>query len=336
MNPPSRPRLRRFGCPARSVDAELLGVLGVQSLPAAELHGLGADDASNGLTGEKPIQHIEVMEILVGEHEFPIRRACRAVGLSRTAWYRRPENERSATERWSDALQGVLEKRPRWGFWKCYDRLRLDGRQWNHKRVRRVYRSLGLNLPRRTKRRPPRRPLQILEAPAALNRVWALDFMHDRLYGSGRPFRTLNVVDEANREGLAIEVGTSIPAARVVRVMEQLDEMYGLPSSARGQRAGVSRRGVPELVRGARHRDPLHPARQAEPERVRRALQQELPRGDPRCLPLRDVDEAQQLTDQWLLDYNDYRPHDSLGGLPPTSYMPRPTAPDSSTFEVCP
>jgi putative transposase len=127
----------------------------------------------------------------------------------------------------------VLEKRPRWGFWKCYDRLRLDGRQWNHKRVRRMYRSLGLNLPRRTKRRPPRRPLQILEAPATLNRVWALDFMHDRLYGSGRSFRTLNVVDEANRKGLAIEVGTSIPAARVVRVMEQLDEMYGLPSTVR-------------------------------------------------------------------------------------------------------
>jgi len=72
-----------------------------------------------------------------------------------------------------------------------------------------------------------------LEPPAALNRVWALDFMHDRLYGSGRPFRTLNVVDEANREGLAIEVGTSIPATRVVRVMEQLDEMYGLTSAIR-------------------------------------------------------------------------------------------------------
>ena len=169
----------------------------------------------------------------MGEHELPIRRACRAVGLSRTAWYRRPEDQAEKDREVVDALQRVLEGRPRWGFWKCYDRLRLDGRQWNHKRVRRVYRSLGLNLPRRTKRRAPRRALQILEAPAALNRVWALDFMHDRLYGSGRPFRTLNVVDEANREGLAIEAGTSIPAARVVRVMEQLEEMYGLPSAIR-------------------------------------------------------------------------------------------------------
>ena len=48
------------------------------------------------------------------------------------------------------------------------------------------------------------------------------------------------------------------------------------------------------------------------------------------------IEDVQQLTDEWLLDYNDYRPHDSLGGVPPTSYMPRPTAPDLSTFKVCP
>src|SRR6516164_5686522 len=203
----------------------------------ADVRGSGAGERGDqGRAATKTVEPSakrQVMELLVGEHELPIRRACRAVGLSRTAWYRRPEDQAEKDREVVDALQRVLEGRPRWGFWKCYDRLRLDGRQWNHKRVRRVYRSLGLNLPRRTKRRPPRRPLQILEAPAALNRVWALDFMHDRLYGSGRPFRTLNVVDEANREGLAIEAGTSIPAARVVRVMEQLEEMYGLPSAIR-------------------------------------------------------------------------------------------------------
>jgi putative transposase len=48
------------------------------------------------------------------------------------------------------------------------------------------------------------------------------------------------------------------------------------------------------------------------------------------------VEEVQQLTEEWLIDYNDYRPHDSLGGVPPTSYMPRPTAPESFSLEVCP
>ena len=69
-------------------------------------------------------------------------------------------------------------------------------------------------------------------APDRLNEIWALDVMHDALYG-GRRFRTLNVLDEGNREGLAIEVGTSIPASRVVRVLDQLVALYGRPQALR-------------------------------------------------------------------------------------------------------
>jgi len=130
------------------------------------------------------------------------------------------------------ALLAVVEKRTRWGFWKCFDRLRLDGQPWNHKRVHRVYCALRLNLPRRTKRRVPTRLRQPLVAPTTLNSIWALDFMQDALYG-GRPFRTLNILDEANREALAIEIGTSIPAARVVRVLEQLILLHGRPAALR-------------------------------------------------------------------------------------------------------
>ena len=72
----------------------------------------------------------------------------------------------------------------------------LDGQRWNHKRVHRVYCALRLNLPRRSKRRLPTRLCQPLDAPARLNTTWALDFMSDRLY-DGRPFCTLNVIDEA-------------------------------------------------------------------------------------------------------------------------------------------
>ena len=90
-----------------------------------------------------------------------------------------------------EALQAVVAPNPRWGFWKCYDRLRLDNHAWNHKRVYRVYRSLGLNLPRRTRRRIPPRVRQVLVAPNRLNEIWAREFIHDTLYG-GRRFRTLN------------------------------------------------------------------------------------------------------------------------------------------------
>jgi putative transposase len=98
--------------------------------------------------------------------------------------------------------------------------------------VHRVYCALRLNVPRRAKRRVPTRLRQPLVAPTTVNGVWALDFMHDALYG-GRPFRTFNVLDEANREVLAIEVGVSIPAARVIRVLEQLVELYGRPAAFR-------------------------------------------------------------------------------------------------------
>ncbi|MBJ7264784.1 MAG: hypothetical protein JHC61_14160 [Burkholderiaceae bacterium] len=69
---------------------------------------------------------------------------------------------------------------------------------------------------------------QPLIAPAQKNITWALDFMHDKLYYS-KPFRTLNIIDESTREVLTIEIDTSLPAGRVIRTLEQLGEIYGLP-----------------------------------------------------------------------------------------------------------
>ena len=106
------------------------------------------------------------------------------------------------------------------GFWKCFDRLRLQGHGCNHKRVDRVYCDLRLNLPRRTKRRVPERLRRPLAAPARLNHAWALDFMSDVVYDR-RHFRVLTMIDQGNREALAIEVATSIPAMRVIRVLKE-------------------------------------------------------------------------------------------------------------------
>ncbi len=122
-------------------------------------------------------------------------------GLSRSAWYSGPGDRLARDGEVIDALQAVVEKHPRWGFWKCFDRLRLDGQPWNHKRVYRVYKELGLNHKRRTKKRLPRRERVPLEVPARPNAVWSVDFMHDTLY-VGRRFRTFNVIDEGVREVL--------------------------------------------------------------------------------------------------------------------------------------
>jgi putative transposase len=130
------------------------------------------------------------------------------------------------------ALQAIVIEEQRWGFWKCRDRLRAQGYGWNHKRIWRVYCQLRLNLPRRTKRRVPQRVRQPLLVEPRMNAVWALDFMRDTLY-SGRVFRTLNVIDEANRGALGIDVAVSIPATRVTSFLTQMVDLHGRPSAIR-------------------------------------------------------------------------------------------------------
>lgn len=158
-------------------------------------------------------------------HRLSKTRACCAMKLSRSAYYRvlQHRDDREVI----DALNSLVEKHPRWGFWLCFDALKLNGCPWNHKRVYRVYKAMGLNLPRRKKRRLPDRPRQPLDAPEIVNHIWSLDFMSDALY-SGKRFRTLNILDDGVREVLNIVIDTSIPGGRVVRTLEQLVQWRGV------------------------------------------------------------------------------------------------------------
>jgi putative transposase len=144
----------------------------------------------------------EILAVLVQDDGVPVQRACQAVRLSRAAYYRPPRSRLMRDADVVTALNDVVARHTRWGFLKCFHRLRRAGHRWNHKRVHRVYCALRLNLPRRTKWRVPTRVRQPLVAPARLNETWALDFMADALY-DGRSFRTFNVLEEGNREGLA-------------------------------------------------------------------------------------------------------------------------------------
>jgi putative transposase len=233
-----------------------------------------------------------------------------------------------------EVLQDLVERHPRNGFWMCFGRLRARGHVWNHKRVHRVYCGLRLNLPRRAKRRLPERLRQPLGAPKELNRVWALDFMSDALYG-GRKFRTLNVIDEGNREVLAIEISTSIPSVKVVRVLEELVAVYGKPEALRMDNG-------PELIAGAlldwceqneiapRHIQPGKPDQNAYIERFNRSYRQEV----LDAYVFGSVEEVRWVSEEWMEDYNTERPHDSLGGVPPRTFLPRPVRPRESSSQV--
>ena len=134
-----------------------------------------------------PTARRAAVQIMVEDHRLSRVRACQAAGLPRSALYKATKDRAAADAPVIQALNEIVEKRPRWGFWKCFERLRCDGRGWNHKRVYRVYCAMRLNLKRKAKRRLITRERQPLLTSSQLNQVWALDFMRDTLY-DGRPF----------------------------------------------------------------------------------------------------------------------------------------------------
>ena len=270
------------------------------------------------------------MEWLKERLKLPVARACKAVGLSRSSWYR-PEPDRSAVDEPVIAqLNEVVSRHGRWGFWKCFHWMRQHGAPWNHKRVWRVYCAMGLNLPRRAKRRLTARVKQPLDAPPVADKLWSMDFMHDTLY-HGKRFRTLNVFDEGVREALAIEVDSSLPAERVIRVLEQISDSRKLPDQIRVDNG-------PELISSKlvawceKKRVRLHhiqrgkPTQNAYVERFNRTFRHEVL--DAHLFG--SLSQVRDVVHDWIIAYNEERPHESLGNLPPTVFRKQLT-PTSTT-----
>ena len=256
------------------------------------------------------------------------------MGLSRTAYYEPPLPRVLRDSDVIRALQAVVTKNSRWGFWKCFDQLRLDGAWWNPKRVYRVYCALRLNLPRRTRKRVPARVLRPLVAPAGLNESWAIDFMTDTLY-DGRRFRTVNVIDEGNREALAIEVSPSLPSVRVIAVLEELIAQHGAPRAIRcdnGPEFTSSTLTTWSRARGItmQYIQPGKPSQNAFMERFNRTYRHEI----LDAYVFETLADVRALTTDFLHNYNTRRPHDSLGRVPPLTFLPRPTAAELSTYQL--
>ena len=155
--------------------------------------------------------------------------------------------------------------------------------------------------------------------------------MADALY-DGRPSRALTVIDEGNREALAIEIGTSIPSARVIRVLDELVRLYGHPARIRVDNG-------PELVAEAfvewcaaqrirlGYIQPGKPDQNAFIERFNRTYREEV-------LDAHLFEQERAITDAWLATYNTERPHDRIGQVPPLTFLPRPETVPESTFAV--
>ena len=165
---------------------------------------------------------------MVTEHRISVRMACQAARLARSAYYTPARARDDSGE--IEAIQGYIAENQRHGFDKLYPVVRRQG--FGKHRLYRVYKALKMNLKRKGKRRLPARIKTPLLVPASPNQIWSIDFMSDALW-SGRRFRTFNVLDDFNREALRIEIDTSLPAARVVRALEELVELRGPPRGLR-------------------------------------------------------------------------------------------------------
>ena len=268
------------------------------------------------------------MDALVDEHGLSERRACWISGLSRSV--RRYQPVADKDEPVIALLAELAERHPDRGFGKLFDLVRRRGKRWNHKRVHRVYREMGLNRRRKGKKRLPNRNPNPLVAGFQVNACWSIDFMSDALW-DGRRFRTFNVVDDFNREALAVEVDLNIPALRVIRVLERIAAWRGYPQKLRMDNGPefiavaladwAEEKGVElEFIK------PGKPMQNGFIERFNGSFRT----GVLDMYVFRTLSEVRERADIWLRAYNEEIPHKSLGMLTPVEYRLK-LAPETSS-----
>lgn len=182
---------------------------------------------------------------------------------------------------------------------------------------------MKLNIRRRRKKRLPARVKQALFQPQAPNHVWSIDYMSDSLW-DGRQFRLLNIIDDYNREVLHIEADTSLPTTRLIRVLEQLADYRGLPKMIRVDNG-------PEFIcfkldQWCKKRkitlvfiQPGKPMQNGYVERCNGNIRKEL----LNAYIFTTLKEVREQAAIWMNDYNNERPHKSLGYISPATFRLR-------------
>jgi len=255
---------------------------------------------------------------LVSTGSFPVGRICRILRVSKTAYYYKSRKDDSAV---IEKLGAYAEKMPTRSFDEYFKLLRKEGLVWNHKRVKRVYKMMKLNLRRKRKRRLPNRIKEPLAVPDQVNGTWSMDFMHDVLAG-GRKIKVFNLIDDFNREALAIEIDTSICGSRVKRVIEQVIEWRGKPEYIRADNG-------PEFLshelvdfcnaQGIRMKyiQPGKPMQNGYIERFNRFYREDV----LDAYIFSNLQEVRMLSEEWMAFYNNKHPHESLGNRSPREYL---------------
>ena len=184
-----------------------------------------------------------------------------------------------------------------------------------------MYKKLNLNIRRKGKRRLPARIKQALEPVFAPNEVWSIDFMQDTLI-NGRKFRTFNAIDDFNREVVTLDIDTSLPAIRVIRALTQAIENRGKPKKIRMDNG-------PEFVSNKfelwckdqgiilQYIQPGKPMQNGRVERFNGTYRRDI----LDAYLFEDLWQVKALTQEFVEEYNNERPHESLGNMTPKEYL---------------
>lgn len=265
-----------------------------------------------------PSQKGECLQYIIEKFGVSPARVCKIVNCSRSRIYyekKMPVKDQSIKE----AIESVMGS-TRKGRKKI---IRLVQKQHPHlssSKIRRVYVKEGFSLMKRPRKRMKDNPINPIMIPLQRNEEWAIDFMSDVLQ-NGRQFRTFNVIDHYNRQALGLLNAISIPARRATAFLDRLIELHGKPKRIRGDngpemmskwfRLWLNKNRIEwsAIPKGS-------PQQNAIVERFNRTYREDVLDANI----MLSIEHAQVLTDEWLIEYNTVREHESLGYQTPASY----------------
>jgi len=248
------------------------------------------------------------------------RRACRVVGVSRSTVRYEPVPEPEANRELRKRMKTLARKRKRFGYRRIHAILVREGRRVNRKRVHRLWKEEGLQVPRKRRRRRKGPKGEVVRKALYKDHVWSWDFIEDSTETGGK-IRFLTIVDEYTRESLMIRAGRSLGAEEVVEALEWLFLTRGVPAYIRSDNG-------PEFIAKKVQRwleksgvrtiyiEPGSPWENPFIESFNGSFRDE-------CLNMQvfgTVEEAQRIAEVWRKEYNEERPHSSLGYLTPVEF----------------